>query len=48
MEVNQTAYAENLVAQHGIETTANIPGSPGVDLGPRKEGGPGGNDEFPQ
>ena len=32
MEVNQTAYAENLVAQYGIETTASIPGSPGVDM----------------
>ena len=39
---------ENLVAQYGIEMTANIPGSPSVDLGPRKEGDPGGNEEFPQ
>ena len=48
LEVNQTVFAENLVAQYGIETTANIPGSPGVDLGPRKEGESVGNEEFPQ
>ena len=38
LEMNQTAYAENLVAQYGIPATSNIPGSPGVDLGSRKEG----------
>ena len=47
LEVNQAAFAENLVTQYRIEMSANIPGSPGVDLGPRKEGEPGGNDEFP-
>ena len=47
VEMNQTAYAENLVAQYGISATSNIPGSPGVDLGPRNNGEPGGNDEFP-
>ena len=31
-----------------ISATSNIPGSPGVDLGPRKDGEPGGNEEFPQ
>ena len=45
--MNQTAYAETLVAQYGISPTSNIPGSPGVGLGPRKDGEPGGNDEFP-
>ena len=46
LEMNQTAYAENLVAQYGISATSNIPGSPGVDLGPRKDGEPGGDDDF--
>ena len=46
LEMNQTAYAENLVAQYGISVASNIPGSPGVDLGPRKDGEPGGNDEI--
>ena len=45
--MNQTGYAESLVAQYGISTNPNIPGSPGVDLGSRKDGEPGGNDEFP-
>ena len=27
--MNQTTYAENLVAQYGISATSNIPGSPG-------------------
>ena len=47
LEMNQTAYAENLVAQYGISATSNIPGSPGVDLGPRKDGEPGDIDDFP-
>ena len=46
LEMSQTAYAENLVAQYGISVTSNIPGSPGVDLGPRRDGESGGNDEF--
>ena len=33
---------------YGISAKSNIPGSPGVDLGPRREGEPGGNEEFPQ
>ena len=41
LETNQTAYAENLAAQYGISTTSKIPGSPGVDLRPRKDGEPG-------
>ena len=45
--MNQTAYAENLVAQYGISATSNIPGSLSVDLGPRKDGESRGNDEFP-
>ena len=47
LEMKQITYAENLVAQYGISVTSNIPGSPGVELGPRKDGEPGGNDEFP-
>ena len=38
LEMNQTAYAEKLVAQYGISATSNVPGSPAVDLGPRKDG----------
>ena len=45
--MNQTAYAENLVAQYRIPATSNIPGSPGVDLGPRKDGESRDNDGFP-
>ena len=45
LEMNQAAYAENLVAQYGIFATSNIPGS--VDLGPRKDGEQGVNDDFP-
>ena len=40
LEINQTPYAENLVAQYGISATSNIPASPGVDLDPRKYGEP--------
>ena len=42
LKMNQTAHAENLVAQYGISATLNIPGSPRVDLGPRKDGETGG------
>ena len=34
LEMNQASFAENLVAQDGIFARSNIPGSPGVDLGP--------------
>ena len=46
--MNQTAFAKNMVEQYNISTTSNIPWSPGVDLGPRKYGEPGGNEEFPK
>ena len=47
LEMNQTAYAKNLVARYGISTTSNIPGSQGVDIGPKKDGKPGSNYKFP-
>ena len=47
LDVNLTAYAENLVAQYGISATSNIPGNSGVDIGPKKDGKPGGDVEFP-
>ena len=48
LEMNQTTFAETLMAQYEISATSNIPGSPGVDLSPREDGEPGGNEEFPQ
>ena len=48
LEINQTAFAINMVEQYNISTTSNIPGSPGVDLGPRKYGEPGGDEKFPE
>ena len=45
LEMNQNAHAENLVVQYGMSATSNS--SPGVELGPRKDGEPGGNAEFP-
>ena len=39
--MNQTAFAKNMVQQYNISATSNILGSPGVDLGPRKDGEPG-------
>ena len=47
LEMNQTTYAENLVAQYGISAISNIPGSPGVDIVPKTDGKPRGNDEIP-
>ena len=46
LEMNQTAFSKNMVQQYNISVTSNIPGSPGVDLGPRKGGEPGGNEEL--
>ena len=43
---NQIASSENLAAQYGISATLNISVSPGVGLGPRKDGEPTGNDEV--
>ena len=48
LEMNQTAFAKNMVQQYSISATWNISGSPGVYLGPRKDGEPGGNEEFPK
>ena len=48
LEMNQTAFAKNMVQQYNISATSNIPGSPGVDLGPRKDGESGSNEEFPK
>ena len=38
LEMNQMAFAKNMVEQYNIPATSNIPGSPGLDLGPRKDG----------
>ena len=46
LEINQTAFAKNMVQQYNISATSDIPGSPGVDFGPRKDSEPGGNEEF--
>ena len=48
LEINQTAFTINMVEQHNISTTSNILGSPDEDLGPRKEGELGSNEEFPK
>ena len=48
LEMNQTAFAKNMLKQYNISATSNISGGPGVDLGPRKDGEPGGNEEFPK
>ena len=48
LEMNQTAFAKNMVEHYNISATSNIPGGPGVDLGPRKDGELGGNEEFPK
>ena len=47
LEMSQTSLAKNMVQQYNISATSNIPGSPGADLGPRKDGEPGSNEEFP-
>ena len=46
--MNHTAFAKNMVQQCNISPTSNIPGSLGVDLGPRKDGEPGCNEDFPK
>ena len=46
LEIKQTAYAGNLVAQYRISGTSDIPGSPGVALRSGKDGEPGGSAEF--
>ena len=48
IEMKQTAFAKNMVEQYNISATSNIPGNPGVDLGPKENGEPGGNEEFPK
>ena len=48
LEMNQTAFPKNMVQQYNISATSNIPGSPCLDVGPRKYGDPGGNEELPK
>ena len=48
LEMNQTAFAKNMVEQYNISATSNIPRRPGVDLGPRIYGKSGGDEEFPK
>ena len=48
LEMNQTAFSKTMVKQYNISSTSNIRRSPGVDLGPRKDGEPGGSEEFPK
>ena len=47
LEMIQTAFAKNMVEQYNISATSNIPGSPGVDLGPRNDCESGVNEKFP-
>ena len=35
LEIKQTEFAENLMAQNLVHATSNVPGSRGVDLGPK-------------
>lgn len=46
LEMNQTKFAENLKRQYENWATRNIPGSPDVELGPRKYGELGRNEEL--
>lgn len=48
LEMNQTEFAENLIAQNLVYATSNVPGSRGVDLGHKKESEPGDKEEFPR
>ena len=48
LEMSQTAFAKNMVQHYNISATLNIPGSPDADLGPRKYGEPGSNEDFPK
>ena len=47
-EMNQTAYAKNMVEQYKISATSNNPESPGVHVGLKQNGEPEGNEEFPK
>lgn len=46
--MDKAFFAENLVAQYRISVKSNILGSPGVDLGPKRDDESWGSDEFPQ
>ncbi|CAN0337982.1 unnamed protein product, partial [Ascophyllum nodosum] len=48
LEMNQTAYAKNMVEQYNISATSNIPESPGVHVWLKQNGEPEGNEEFPK
>ena len=43
MEITQKAFIESMLNRFGVNSSSDIPATPGVELGPREEGEPGGD-----
>ena len=48
LKMSQTGLAKLMVEHYNFSATSNIPRRASVHLGPRKDGEPGGNEEFPK
>ena len=43
MGVTQKAFVERMLNRFGVNSSSDIPGTPGVEIGPREEGEPKGD-----
>ena len=43
LEITQKAFIESMLNRFGVNSSSDIPATPGVELGPREEGEPGGD-----
>ena len=43
LEITQKAFIESMLNRFGVDSSSDIPATPGVELGPREEGEPGGD-----
>ena len=43
LEITQKAFVERMLSRFGVNSSSDIPATPGVELGPREEGEPKGD-----
>ena len=43
LEITQKAFVESMLNRFGVNSSSDIPATPGIELGPREEGEPRGD-----
>ena len=46
LEITQKAFVESMLNRFGVNSSSDIPATPGVELGPREEGEPKGDYSY--